>query len=98
MSTRTHAPECAKTVKLRWYEENRTKFDSETDKFGLTQRPCTCGAEYQPSIEERLRHAEHDRETLEKLENMFEAVGADLVEAVESMRDAQREMIEVSRG
>lgn len=146
MSTRTHAPECAKT-----------KAHAELCPTNAVRRPhnvfstvCTCGAEYQPSMEERMRamavalkdganrlqdagewrmaeelrkhigediwtvqpkeqpsveerleHAEHDRDTLEKLENAFEAVGGDLLDEVLGLRErlaqAERERDEARR-
>jgi hypothetical protein len=57
VSTRTHAPECAKTKAL-------------SDALGNMHSPlfvrkdCSCGAEYQPGVEERLRDAEAEVERL----------------------------------
>lgn len=55
MSTRTHAPECAKTRQLKVYEENGPERTPVT-------AACTCSAEYQPSVEERLAQAERERD------------------------------------
>lgn len=86
MSTRTHHHSCAKTEALRKWTKG------ESLKLNTRDVECTCSAEFRPGIEERLEHAEHDRRTLEKLENAFEAVGGDLVDEVMAMKEAGAEV------
>lgn len=54
MSTRTHAPECAKTS---WANDAH-----RTGSPDGAPPECTCSAEYQPSVEERLAQAERERD------------------------------------
>lgn len=86
MSTRAHTSECLKTKALRIQEDTG---------ISACVHECTCGAVYEPGVEERLEHARHDRETLERLENAFEAVGGDLVDEVLALREASRKAVAV---
>lgn len=59
MSTRTHAPECAKALALGMVEDMP---EHPCLREHMRTTACTCFAEYQPSVEEQLAQAERERD------------------------------------
>lgn len=74
----------------RSIREAQRRGEARRDAFIRDYAPCDRDDE----VEEHAEHAEHDRETLNELEGMLEAVGGDLVDAVRSLVNASGQMLE----